>query len=203
MAENQLQTLYRRFADDGDLAALGALFDAAAPGLLRIARRLARSPEAAEDAVQEVFLTIVEQPASYDRSRPLGPWLVGVLAHRVQSGRRRDARTPEVDRLPVRQEPEPVDFLRGAELEESVRAALETLPETERVAVASRLFDHVGGRELAQRLGISAGAARVRLHRGLTRLRALVPAGVAALVAGGGGRARALSTVRGRVLEAA
>lgn len=203
MAENQLQTLFRRYADEGDLAALGALFDAAAPGLLRVARRLARSPEAAEDAVQEVFLTIVEQPGSYDRSRPLGPWLVGVLAHRVQSGRRRDARTPEVDRLPTREEPEPVDVLRGIELEESVRSALDALPENERIAVASRLFDHVGGKELAQRLGISAGAARIRLHRGLTKLRALVPVGVAAALAGGGGRAHALSAMRGRVLEAA
>ena len=88
MAETELETLYERFAQRGDVGALAEVFDRVAPELLRLARWLVRDRHRAEDLVQETFLVALERPGTFDRSRPLTPWLVGILVNRARTARR-------------------------------------------------------------------------------------------------------------------
>ena len=57
----------------------------------RILRRLGVRTAELEDAVQEVFLVVHRRLDSFDRSRPVKPWLAGI-AHRVALAERRRAR---------------------------------------------------------------------------------------------------------------
>ena len=55
--------LFARFCRHGDAAALGAVFDATATELLRIACHLAGNRADAEDLVQRTFLAAIESRA--------------------------------------------------------------------------------------------------------------------------------------------
>ncbi len=90
-----LETQYQRYVDEGDAVALERLVIRCRPVLLRLARRLGHVPEDSEDLVQETLITAFERAHRYDRSRPLLPWLKGILTHRAatlaRSSRRRAA----------------------------------------------------------------------------------------------------------------
>ena len=83
--------LFERWCRRGDAQALGELFDAAAPRLLKLAIHLCGDPAEAEDLVQATFLAAIEQRERIDASRPAIPWLTGVLAHKAQQVRRERA----------------------------------------------------------------------------------------------------------------
>ena len=89
-----MTALFRNLA----LAALGRCFDRAAPELLGLARRLVGS-DRADDVLQETFLAAIERPGSYERGRPLMPWLVGVLVNRARVARFDRDRVPDEERL--------------------------------------------------------------------------------------------------------
>jgi RNA polymerase sigma factor (sigma-70 family) len=204
MPQTHLDQLYARFARTGDVAALAAVFDRLAPDLLRIARRLAPESSQAEDLVQEVFLTAIERPQAYDPSRPVGAWLVGVLLNRGREARRREGRPVEVERLNEPSVDAPSDRLEGRELNAALASGIGLLPQGERAAVVGRLLDGVPGPELARQLGISPGNLRVRLHRGLARLRTVLPPSLALGLAGWmRGQRQGLAPLRARLLEAA
>jgi DNA-directed RNA polymerase specialized sigma24 family protein len=69
-----------RWRDDRDVAALGRVFDRCAPELLIVAAHVA-GRAAAEDLVKATFLAALTETARWDASRPLVPWLVGILAN--------------------------------------------------------------------------------------------------------------------------
>ena len=102
MSDRKIDRLYLRYARKGDLAALGAAFDLAAPELAKVARHLARTESEAEDLVQTAFLVAVESSEQFraeDGERRFVPWMLGILANRSRELRRRNARVPEVDRF--------------------------------------------------------------------------------------------------------
>ncbi len=83
---------FLRFCRSGDAAALGAVFDATARELLRVACHLAGNRSDAEDLVQRTFLAAIESRAAYDPKRRALPWLLGILANHARRRRRERAR---------------------------------------------------------------------------------------------------------------
>lgn len=162
---------FRRFRTKGDSKALGRVFDAAAPELARLSHYLVKDASAAEDVLQATFVTAIEKASSYEEGRGLMAWLTGILARHAAQSRRLSARSPDPERLP---RPTPADPATTAETGELAQLALEqldALPPTYGPAVRSFLTDGKPAREIGASLGISAGAASVRLHRGLNMLR--------------------------------
>lgn len=80
--------------------------------------------------------------------------------------------------------PDPLSLLVSAERRRAVRAALAALESGDRQILESFYGDETPATELAARLGIESGALRVRKHRALKRLAALLGAGNAARAAG-------------------
>ena len=93
------EQLFERFRRDGDAKALGDLFDRVAPTLLRAALHLARDPASAEDLLQSTFLRAIEVRDSWDPTRPLLPWLFGILQNRARHERWQRERAPDPTRL--------------------------------------------------------------------------------------------------------
>ncbi len=84
MTTRETEHLFLQFRRFGDPDGLAGVFDHCAPRLLRMALHLGRDPGDAEDLVQATFLTAIEKAATYDASRPLLPWLTGILIRHAQ-----------------------------------------------------------------------------------------------------------------------
>ena len=95
----QLDRAFARYRRGRDPAALGEVFDLAAPEVLRIATYLVRDGNVAEDLVQQTFLGAIEGAARFEDGRAAMPWLLGILANQVRAHKRREARAPDADRL--------------------------------------------------------------------------------------------------------
>ncbi len=142
------------------------------------ARRSA-DPQTVADLTADTFVQAIASFGSFDPARGSGrAWLFGI-ARRVYAGHceARSRQHERVARLAGRRELEPDqvgELLDRIDAERAGRAlvtGLSALPEADRALV--ELVDLAGlpPREAAAALGLSAGAARMRLMRARTRLR--------------------------------
>ena len=126
MGRDPLDRLFRRFRERGDVSALAEIFDQVAPEMLRVARHVAPRSVEAQDLVQTTFLVAIERADSYDPTRPVKSWLLGILTKEAAYERRKDARAVEPDRLEQREAHEPGESAADHELHEAVNEALDT-----------------------------------------------------------------------------
>jgi len=124
-----------------------------------------------DDLFQEVALTLWEQAARYDASRPFGPWARGIAANKVLERRRRD------QRFPLAFSPETIEAVAHgfARTEASARReldmldeCLERLPKGARHLLALRYRDDLSAGEIARRTSRTLGA----IYQALSRARA-------------------------------
>jgi len=194
---------FLRWRTSGDLEALGAVYDAAAPGLLRMALHHVRHPAMAEDLVQTTFVAAIHQAARWDASRPLLGWLTGILANHAKWQQRREGRAVDAARLHTAEPADPLEIAAAAEFTAQCDAAIETLPEVYRPVLRLSLKHELQAAEIAHVLGRPAGTVRSQLTRGLELLRAALPAGVALGAFAVLLPARGMLAVRSEVLAAA
>lgn len=158
----------------GDESALGELYDTYAPFVHALARRIIGDGEAAEDVVQEVFVTLWQQPDRFDPARGTMRAFLGTLTHRrsVDLIRREEARRRREDRTHA--VPEPVagvdEHAMRSATGELVRAALDTLPPAQRECLELAYFGGHTYRQVADLLGIPEGTAKSRLRLALARI---------------------------------
>lgn len=178
-----LENLFVRYRERGDLAALGTLFDRTAGDLFVLAQHLVRDFDDAEDLVQATFVTAIDRADTYEATRPLQPWLSGILARHASNRVRERSRHRRSDG-PARvvDDAEPADSLERAELQASVRAAIARLEPRYARVLAPYLEQGETPAEIARRLELAPGTVRAQICRGLVQLRRLLPAGAAAVV---------------------
>lgn len=201
MTKPSLEELFQRYRDGQDLEALGVLFDRSAPQLQKLARRLAGSQ--ADDVLQETYLRVLEKADAWDKTRPVLPWMVGILVHRAQHAWRAKQRRPDPERVEVRETREPFEDLVQREQNAQLLRAVEQLSPPLRHAVQGALFDGRTPTQLAVDLGLRPGTIRQRLRRGLTQLRVALQASMIWLVGLLGLRSTGLASVRASVLQQA
>lgn len=166
---------FERFRRRGDPRDLAAVFDRTAPELWRVAAHLCRHQHDAEDAVQSTFLAAIEHRAEWDATRPLLPWLLGLLVNRVREQRRRGARTVDAARLAPEPTEDPAERAAHGEFGAVFPASLERLDEPYRSALEQHLVHGKQPHEIAAQAGEAAGTVRMRIHRGLDQLRRHLP----------------------------
>jgi RNA polymerase sigma-70 factor (ECF subfamily) len=173
---------------DDDLIAASAtdakpfrvLYDRWADPLAGYFYRRTWDAEVTRDLVAETFAVVWLKRATYERRpQPGAAWLFGIARKELAMYRRREVvRTRAVRRLGVSLGPLSSEVI-TSEIEERVDAqryrealveALATLTKREREAVVLRVIHDRSYREVASELECSEGAARVRVHRALTKL---------------------------------
>ena len=157
----------------GDTEAYAVLVRRHLPRAYRIAWRMLRHREDAEDAVQDAFLRALERIDQCDPERPFGPWFFRVVAT-TAINRQRSAKRRETDELSDREVSEvmgPADAATLSVLRGEVDAALATLPSMQRQLIEMVTFEECTPTEAAQMLGIPAGTARWHLHEARKALR--------------------------------
>jgi RNA polymerase sigma factor (sigma-70 family) len=140
-------------------------------------RRLA-DPALAADLAAETFATAFAHRGRYREASPALPWLYGIAknelrhaarrgAARSRSRRRLGIERMEVDDVSIERIEELVDFEPTRRV---VRSAVSGLREETAKAVWLRIGEQRSYEDVAQILGCSVGAARVRVSRGLQKL---------------------------------
>ncbi len=161
----------------GDARAFERLFRALAPSVRAFFARSVRSGAVADDLAQSTFLKIHGARASFRPGERLRPW-VFTIAARVRSDWLRAQGRPADDLDSEAPDPDPgrdpASAVLVQERAERVRAALEHLPEPQRVVVHLHRFEELSFAEIGRALGISEGAARIRAFRAYDRLRSLL-----------------------------
>lgn len=154
--------------------ALERLYREFAPALYRLAYRLTSSREDAEDTVHDVFVGLPETLRGYKEQGRLGAWLRRVTARvalmRLRSGRRRREVMLHGD-VPLAAAPP------GGPDAAGLHTALAALPDSLRHVVVLKEIEGYSHGEIADMLGISRVASRVRLMRALRQLRAMLEKG--------------------------
>ena len=142
--------------------------------------RMTSSEADAQDLAQETFVRAYER---LDRFKPSGrffPWLYTIglnlardhvrktIAAKTIEEKLREAHNPHLT------EAESGESLPGGVDPEEVKTSLLALPLEYREAVFLRFHEGMVMREIAVALGISVSGAKMRVHRGLAKIRALL-----------------------------
>lgn len=200
---SRLDRAFARFRDSGDPTALGEVFDGAAPELLRLASHLISDLALAEDLVQATFLVAIESSGDYDPSRPVLPWLVGILTNQARLLRRARGRQPDPERLTQSDSADPAEAIEAKEITSTVTDAISRLPESYRPILMMHLRHGFSPQEIALTLGRPPGSVRKQLSRALCLLRKALPGGFAATVSTSILPARGLAAMKETILSAA
>jgi len=171
-----------RRAAKGDEESFTALYRRHQAALYRFALRMTGSTWAAEEIVQDVFMTLMREPKKYDSGRgPVGAYLYGIARNRVMKHLERLPRELPLeetndDGAQVREIAvnrfTPAHWAEQQERSERVRAAVLDLPAEFREAVVLCELEELSYEEAAQRSGCPIGTIRSRLHRGRALLMA-------------------------------
>jgi RNA polymerase sigma factor (sigma-70 family) len=179
------EQLFTRFRATGDPVALGELFDRTSPQLLSLALHLCGNPADAEDALQATFVVAIDRAKLWDATRPLQPWLGGILTMQCRKlgerrARRREAHLPEPEL--VLDGGSPVTANERHELVGKLREHIDRLPQDQRQVLLLQLEHGLSPAEVAEVLGVPPGTVRMRLHRAVKALRGVMPAGLLAMM---------------------
>jgi RNA polymerase sigma-70 factor (ECF subfamily) len=200
-------------ADEALIAALQARDEAVfadlvahwSGAMLRVARAHVPSRAAAEDAVQEAWLTVIRSIDRFERRSALRTWVLGIVINVARAKARAERRSvslddaaagPSVDperflpadhaRWPRHWAAEPVkwhtpeeDLLSGETLR-IMRAAIDALPPAQREVLVLRDVEGLSSGEVCNIAGITDTNQRVLLHRARSRVRAALERHLAA-----------------------
>lgn len=173
----------------GDDQAFEELVRQAGGRMLAVARRMLGCDEAAQDAVQEAFLSAFKSLDRFDGRAQVSTWLHRITVNACLMKLRGQSRRPEhaiEDLLPRFQDdghqvtstrpwkPPGSCGIEQAELSSLVRSKIDELPEPYREVLLLRDIEELNTEETATHLGISVPAVKTRLHRAHQALRTLL-----------------------------
>jgi RNA polymerase sigma-70 factor (ECF subfamily) len=194
--EHERALLERLRAGDGQ--AFEELVTAHDGALRRVAMTFVRTPTAADEVVQETWLSVVRGLDGFEGRSSLRTWIFRILANVARTRAVRDARNVPFSTLesedrpavepsafaadghwtsaPTRLEADPETGLLTSELRARLRDAVDELPTAQRAVITLRDLVGVPAEEVCELLELTPGNQRVLLHRARTRVRqALVP----------------------------
>jgi RNA polymerase sigma-70 factor (ECF subfamily) len=160
------------------------LYDEHARGLLAFLAYRVDTVAEAEDLVAETFERAFKRRRTFDKGKGSEKTWIYAIGVNVATDhqRRRAAERRALDRASatsaVHGEAEPDDAFARVMTRQSLKDALATLGEADRTAIALRYGADLSLAEVGTAMGVSVGAAEVRLRRALTRLREQMDGGV-------------------------
>jgi len=164
-------------AQAGDCEAYRRFFEELRPEIVRLVRPKLFDTSAVEDVVQNAMLAIHRSRHSFRPECRFGPWMRTIVRNTIvdhlRQIQRRNAREAEVDSIELLEDPRSRPVREANDRFDALEALLVQLPPAQRQAIVMTKLDGLSAAEAASRLGMSAGALRLRAHRGYRTLRAL------------------------------
>ncbi len=167
-------------ARGGDRAAFDQLVRATHRETFTLAVRLTGNEEDARDVTQEAYIRAYRGLARFRGDAQFSTWMYRITANCAATylGRRNrhrhDSLADQAEVVDLRPEVDPEMRADASELRDRLLLALDTLPPKLRAVVVLRDVYDLPHDAIADELGISVTAAKVRLHRARHKLRAEV-----------------------------
>ncbi len=157
----------------GDPDAFEALFRLHRRAVYGWILRIVRNPSSAEDLTVETFWRIHRAHACFDPARGFEGWARRIATHAALDWLRTqrpatEASSEPLDALPA---PQTADPAISAEIRRCTALAFTRLPPKLRIAAVLAVVEEQPGREVAEALGISVAAVKLRVFRALRLLR--------------------------------
>ena len=153
------------------------------PRFRRLAMRLLRNPEDAEDAVQDAMLSAHRHIARFDGRSQMSTWITSIVINAVRMQMRRRSRRFTLsldqdpregkwtaDEWPVDPNPTPEQTLQQRELRALVLKLVARLPPSQQAAVKLRQQNGLSIKQVAEALGVPEGTVKARLARARAQL---------------------------------
>jgi RNA polymerase sigma-70 factor (ECF subfamily) len=174
MADEDLMQLVRQ----GDSAAFACIYERHSTAAFSLAYRMTQNRNAAEDVVQESFLSLWRSGARYDRTRgSVRTWVLGIVHNRAIDALRRsighDRRRASDEGLEERFEAREHTDVEAGRREEAreVRTALQELPADQSRVIELAYYGGFTHSEIATMLDTPIGTVKGRMRLGLQKLR--------------------------------
>ncbi len=158
----------------GDVDSYALLMKRYQKPIYNLMLRMTGSEQDAADLTQETFVRAYEKLEKFNPSAPFFPWLYTMGLNLARDFLRRAKRSPiescESESsfcVEVNEDDRLVERIDGRDVLEG----LQTLPVDYREALLLRFHEGLSVSEVAYALGLSLSAAKMRIHRGLQRLR--------------------------------
>ena len=162
----------------GDETALAELYDRHAGWLLVRLRHRCASADAVDLALQDTFLTLWRNAASYRGRGEVGAFLWGIAIRRLIDAMRAESRLERAARVVVSRDATADQLMRSAEDEVllgiehgQLGEALTRLSPELRAAMQATVLDGLTCAEAGRLLGVPAGTVKSRCHRARIELR--------------------------------
>jgi RNA polymerase sigma-70 factor (ECF subfamily) len=161
-------------ARHGDREAFGVLVRTHLAGAVRVAMRVVRNTQDAEDVVQDAFLSALRNIDDFDSERRFWPWLSRIVVNRAldvvsaRTVRTTDELPPDVTDAG----PSPEAMAQESDLFARVRRITATMPPRQRLVVEMFDLDGASVADIAELTGSSPATIRWHLHMGRRVLRA-------------------------------
>ncbi len=165
----------------GDQAQYRLIVERHQRAVFNAAYRLVGSQDEAADVAQEAFIRAYQALNSFQRHRPMSPWLcriaINVALNRLKRRRPQvslddDWQSPALE-VPD-QSTDPQRSLLQAEQQQLLRQAIMTLPAEQRVIIELRHFQGLSYDDIASELDISLANVKSRLFRARKKLRQIL-----------------------------
>lgn len=161
--------------------ALARLYDATVSRVYGLALRIARTPEAAEEVVSDVYMQVWREASRFDATRgSVIAWLMTISRSRaIDSLRRKDEAFSHPD--PHELAPEgsfaidgPYDLLAQSRSNAALNDAIGQLTPLQRQLLALAFFRGLSHSEIQEHSGLALGTIKTCIRRALTKLRELL-----------------------------
>ncbi len=160
----------------GDSSAFEELVERTQRQVYTLAYRLVKDRHEAEDVAQEAYLRVFRSLRGFREDARFETWLYRIVTNAAFSylrGRGRFGAVLAEGQERMIEEPE-VRPVEGTLDRDEVKRALEQLSEGLRTVVVLKDVYDLTTREIAEEMGVSEGAVKVRLHRARKRLKELI-----------------------------
>jgi RNA polymerase sigma-70 factor (ECF subfamily) len=166
VSEESDETLLKRLAA-GEERAAKLLLARHLPRVLALAQRMLGARSEAEDVAQEVFLRIWKEAARWQPGRAKFSTWVHKVTSNLCIDRLRMRKAAPLEEVALIADPAPGAESRVAEKEQSARvaAALQSLPERQRLALILVHYQELGNRETAEIMNCTVEAVEALLTR--------------------------------------
>ncbi len=164
---------------DGNIDALGLLYQRHRTQVYRTALAITHDEGLAEDILQETFLRVYRYAGSFDKTQPFEPWLYRVTINLTYSWINRAKRIMNLFQGAIewvvsspRQDTETV--AESQEQSKILRRAIKNLPDSQRTVIILYYLEELSVSEVAYALDIAEGTVKSRLYYARKKLKKVI-----------------------------
>lgn len=156
-------------ARDGDRKAYRQFLAEASERIRAMLLRKTGADSEVEDVLQECLIALHEKRHTLDPGRPVGPWMYAIANYKLIDFWRKRGRSKLVLDDEADMDVAPETFA-GVD----IAALLGELPDAQADAIRMTHIEGLTNKEAAEKTGIGVSAMKLRVHRGMLRLKEIV-----------------------------